>query len=198
MTLSRLTGRLQSRHRGLTPAADDDRVRRAALLGAIAAILALGWTGTGTAAANAIDRGVVQSAGPQRIVLRELDGSTVAIPVDPATRVRLNGRPAAIGDVLPGFVAIVQHNGSRPARVIRAFGAVQRLVDQGVVASVSGRTVVVRTGSGRLLTVHVTARTVIRLRGVPAGLAAVQRGRSVEVVHTQSGEALRLVLRRTA
>ena len=59
------------------------------------------------------DRGVVQSISPAEITLRELDGTVVTLPVGPATRVRVNGAPARLADVRPGFVATVLHRGSR-------------------------------------------------------------------------------------
>ena len=167
------------------------------LVGLAALLATISLAGTATAAPGGltIDRGVVQSVSPSRIVLRELDGSTVGIAVGPRTRVLLNGLPAVLSDVRPGFVAAVAHDGSAPARVIRAFGRVQTTIDRGVVVSVSGRTFTIRTLDGAPLTFQITARTRVRVRGLPATFAAIQPGRLVEVTHTPRGEAIRVAVR---
>jgi len=160
-------------------------------------LAALSLAGTATAAPSGptIDRGVVQSVSPGRIVLRELDGSTVAITIGATTRVLLNGLPATITDIRPGFVAAVAHDGTAPARVIRAFGRIQTVIDRGVVVSVSGRTFVIRTLDEATHTFRVTARTRVRWRGLRVTIAAIQPGRFVEVAHTPGGEAVRVVVR---
>ena len=105
-------------------------------IGLAAALLVATLTVAGTANASStsltIDRGVVQSVSQAQIVLRELDGSSVSLAVGPNTRVLLNGLPAQLGDIQPGFVAAVTHNGARPARVVRAFGRVAPVIDRGV------------------------------------------------------------------
>jgi hypothetical protein len=165
-------------------------------LAVVAAAASLAAAPAGAAAA-ATDSGVVQSVSPARIVLRELDGSTVTIAMAPRTRVLVNGVAAALADIRPGFVATVAHNGARPARLVRAFGRLQRLVTRGILVSVSRRTVAVRTTAGETLTVRVTARTRIRVRGLAARLADLRRGAAIEVTHTPGGEALRLAARKT-
>ena len=162
-----------------------------------AVVAAFAVTGTAGAAQRslAIDRGVVQSVGPGQIVLRELDGSTVALTVGNGTRVRLNGLPALITDIQPGFVAAVLHNGSAPARLVRAFGRVQLATATGQVAAASATAITVRLATGQTATFRITARTVIRVRGLPAGPAAIRAGRPVTVVHTQAGEARRIAVR---
>jgi hypothetical protein len=164
-------------------------------LAALAAALSLAGTASAAPRELTIDRGVVQSVSASRIVLRELDGSTVAISVGTRTRVLLNGLPAMLSDIQPGVVAAVAHNGSDPARVIRAFGRIQPIVDRGVVLSAFLREVVIRTPDGRSLTFRVTARTRIRWRGLPATMAAVRPGRFVEVAHTKGGVAIRIAVR---
>jgi hypothetical protein len=136
-----------------------------------------------------IDRGIVQSVSTTQIVLRELDGNSVALAVGSATRVLLNGFPAQLSDIQPGFVAAVAHNGPRPARVIRAFGRVAANVDRGVIASVSGRQFVLRLADGSLLTLRVTPSTRVRLNGFPATPAAIRPGRLARVTHTADGRA---------
>jgi hypothetical protein len=151
----------------------------------------LALTGTASAGLRAmtIDRGIVQSVSASQIVLRELDGSSVALAVDASTVVRLNGSPAALAGIQPGFVAAVGHNGGRPARFVRAFGRVATTVDRGVIASVSRSAFVLRRPDGSLLTIRVTVATRIRWNGLPATAAAIRPGRLARVLHTASGTA---------
>ena len=163
-------------------------------LAAVGSALVLAGTASAGSRGPTIDRGVVQSVSSSQIVLRELDGSIVSIAVGARTRVLLNGRPATLADIKPGFVAGVTHNGSAPAKVIRAFGRLAPTIDSGVVVSVSGRVLVIRT-AGATLRFQVTARTAIRWRGLPATVAALRPGRLVQVTHTQGGAAIRIAVR---
>ena len=187
-----LTPLLQTVHRCLTARADDEPVR---FLAALAATLALAGTAAAATRAPQIDRGIVQSVSPTAIVLRELDGSTAVLAVGPATRVLVNGFRATLADVEPGFVARVTHNGEAPARAVLAFGRVQLTVTRGNVAAVSARALTVRTAGGENVTFRITARTKIRVRGLPTRLAAVRPGRVVDVTHTRGGEARRIAVR---
>jgi hypothetical protein len=162
----------------------------------VAAIAALAVASGSPAAARdlTVDRGVVQSIAPTQIVLRELDGSMVTLAVDGSTRVLLNGVPARLRDIRPGFVAAVVHDGSQPARVIRAFGRVGLVVDRGVVVSRGAGLLTIQRADGTQLTVRLTAETVVRWRnGVLARRATIRPGRRVEVTHTLKGVA-RLVV----
>jgi hypothetical protein len=162
----------------------------------VAAIAALAVACPSPAAVRDLttDRGVVQSIAPTQIVLRELDGSMVTLAVDASTRVVLNGAPARLRDVKPGFVAAVVHDGSQPARVIRAFGRVGLVVDRGVVVSRGAGLLTIQRADGSQLTVRLTPATVVRWRnGTPARRAAIRPGRRVEVTHTLEGVA-RLVV----
>ena len=167
------------------------------LIGLATLLAALLLAGVATAAPSepTIDRGVVQSISPGRIVLRELDGSTITITIGARTRVLLNGLPATVADIRPGFVAAVAHDGTEPARVIRAFGRIQTTIDRGIVVSVSCSAFVIRTLDGTTHTFHVTARTRVRWRGLRGSVAAIRPGRCVEVAHTLGGEAVRVVVR---
>jgi len=169
------------------------RPRSCALV--LAAMLAL--TGTATAATRTlqIDRGVVQTVSPTRLVLRELDGSLVGIAVGPATRVRVNGLASSIDIVRPGFVATAVHDGDAPAAVIRAFGRVPVTSERGIVVAVAARRLTFRTASGPNLVLRITARTRIRVRVRPATVAALRPGRVADVTYTAAGEALRIVVR---
>src|SRR5262249_33540755 len=130
-----------------------------------------------------------------RIVLRELDGNTVSIAVGARTLVLVNGLPATLDDIQPGFVAAVAHRGSNPARLIRAFGRIQPVVDRGVVVSASPGGLVIRTADGTTRAFRVTPRTRVRWRGFPVTMAAVRPGRLVEVAHTRAGVAIRIAVR---
>jgi hypothetical protein len=165
--------------------------------GLAALVAALAFAGTTDAATTALstDRGVVQSVSATKIVVRELDGSTVSIAIGAATRVRVNGLAATLADVRPGFVAAVTHDGAAPAVFIRAFGRVEPVVDRGTIVSLVARQLTIRAGSGASLTFRVTARTRIRWRGLPATRAALRPGRFAIVDHTPAGEALRIAVR---
>ncbi len=168
----------------------------------VAALAGLVLAGTASAGLRdlTIDRGIVQSVSASQIVLRELDGSTVALAVDSATRVFLNGSPAQLTDIQPGFVAAVAHKGTQPARAVRAFGRLAASVDRGVIASVSGRQFVLRLVDGSSLTLRITVRTRVRLNGFAATAAAIYPGRLARVTHTTDGKAqlVQLVGRRRA
>jgi hypothetical protein len=167
------------------------------IMGLAVLVAALAFAG-GTAASTRaleIDRGVVQSVSPTTIVLRELDGSSVALAVAPSTRIRVNGFAATLADIDPGFVAAVTHDGNAPAVLIRAFGRPTVVVDRGRIVSFAVRRLTIRAESGQTLTFRVTARTRILWRGVPATRAALRPGRFAVVSHTPAGEALRVAVR---
>ena len=73
------------------------------------------------ARARTVDRGIVGKVRPAEIVLLELDGSKVRIPVARQTVVTVDGKPATLADLRRGEVAFVLHVGKRPAVSIRAF-----------------------------------------------------------------------------
>ncbi len=160
----------------------------------VLAALALAPTASAGTRELEVDRGIVQSVSGSELVLRQLDGGTVVLAVGPATGVRVNGLPATLADVLPGFVAAVAHDGDAPALSVRAFGRIVRAVHRGIVVSASRRTLVLRADSGETLTFQRALRTQVLWRGVRARWSAVRPGRAAEVTHTTSGVALRVVL----
>jgi hypothetical protein len=162
--------------------------RLATLVVAAAALMLAGTAGAGIGDLT-IDRGIVQSVSSSTIVLRELDGTSVTLAVNGSTRVRLNGRPAQLADIQPGFVAAVLHNGSQPARAVRAFGRVGTVVDRGVIATVSFGQFALRRADGGLITLRVTSSTHVRLNGRPASAAAIRPGQRARVTHTADGRA---------
>jgi len=60
------------------------------------------------------DRGIVQSVSATGLVLKTLDGGAVAVRVDAKTRVSVNGKPASLPEVEPGFVAVVAYTVGKP------------------------------------------------------------------------------------
>jgi hypothetical protein len=172
------------------------RSRTLALL-LVAAAGMLAWTGTATATREAasVDKGVVQDVSETAIVLRALDGSTVTLALGPATNVRLNGRPATLADLRPGLVASVTHNGDRPARVVRAFGAVT-LVEEGVVDAVTRFDLTLRRADGTLVTIAVGQKTKVRKFGRPARRAAIRPGLAARVTYAPGAPAKLVALAR--
>src|SRR5581483_8195391 len=85
-----------------------------------------------------VERGIVQSVSSDSLVLRELDGSVVLVPVDASTQVVLNDRPASLADIRPGDVAAATAVGGSPATSVVVVRIVARpRVDRGVIASVT-------------------------------------------------------------
>jgi hypothetical protein len=73
-----------------------------------------------------LDRGRVQSTSSSTIVLRERDGSIVSVPVSPATKVRVNGQPASLSAIQPGFTATTRRVDGGAARLVQAFDPARR------------------------------------------------------------------------
>ena len=74
--------------------------------------------GAGNAKAGA-GEGIVQSVSAKAIVLRELDGRTVSIPVALSTHVFVDGKRASLRDVKAGFVASAAWKAGKSARCSR-------------------------------------------------------------------------------
>jgi len=74
----------------------------------------------GTAAGEAVDRGLIIRLRPPRFVLRELDGSRMRFVVNRSTNVTLDGRRARLAQLRRGDVAVVLHN-ERVVIAVRAF-----------------------------------------------------------------------------
>ena len=170
-------------------------VRLSACVLTIIATLALAGTASATTGSLQIDRGVVQTVSAAHVVLRELDGSLVTIAIGPRTRVRVNGLASTVSVIRPGFIATAVHDGDTPALAIRAIGRVVPTVDRGVVVSLIVRRLTIRTAPGASFVFRITARTRIRVRGLPATVAALRPGRVVDVAHDAAGNALRIAVR---
>jgi len=83
--------------------------------------VALAIVAPAQARARTVDRGIIVHVRPAAIVLLELDGSKVRIPVARRTIVTVDGKPATLADLRRGEVAFVLHLGRKPAVSIRAF-----------------------------------------------------------------------------
>lgn len=135
--------------------------------------------GPGNAKAGA-GKGIVQSVSATAIVLRELDGSTVRIPVAANTHVFVNGLRASLRDVRAGFVASAVWKAGKPARVLQAFDlSGPKAVSVGVVDSVSTGALVVTGTGGSTVSIRVDAKTRVLVDGKPSTLAAVRAGYTV-------------------
>ena len=133
-----------------------------------------------------IDRGIVQSVSASGLVLKVLDGTTLAIPIDNKTRVFLNGKPASILDIKPGFVAVVTYEGGKrgekttSAREVQAFSASSHPATfdggRGTVQSVSASGLVLAALDGSTLQVRINKKTQVFLNGKRASILEVAPG----------------------
>jgi hypothetical protein len=71
------------------------------------------------AGATVTVEGVVQSVSSSTVLVKQLDGSAVIVPVDRTTQFFVNGKSARVGDVKRGFVLIGTFQAGRPASVLR-------------------------------------------------------------------------------
>lgn len=138
------------------------------------------------------ERGVVQSVSAGGLVLKRLDGSTVAVAVDKRTRVLIDGKPASILDVRPGFVAVVSFRGAsgQAALEVDAFSTSAALPARvesaaGIVRSVSQAELVLRSLDGSTVRVSLAGETRVLLDGKPASVADLRPG-FVAVVRPQA------------
>jgi hypothetical protein len=134
------------------------------------------------------DRGIVQSVSTGAIVLKVLDGTVLAIPVNKKTRVLLNGKRASILDVEPGFVAVVTYEGGKrgtktpAAREVQAFSAPSQPHPasfdggRGTVQSVSPSGLVLGAPDGGTLRIRIDKKTRVLLNGKRASILDVEPG----------------------
>ena len=164
----------------------------------LVAIASLAGAASAVAADRVLERGIVQSIEPARVVLRALDGTEITVPLAGDTRYRLNGRPATIADIRPGFVAEVITGGSGAAIVMRAFGLVERPVERGVIARLAARGLVLRRGQDDTIRIPINDRTVVWRRGLRVTLATLRRGMAVDVALAANGAARVILVRRAS
>ena len=137
----------------------------------------------------------MQSVSANRLVLKALDGSTIVVAINARTRVLIDGKPASIVDVRPGFVAVVTMRGAsgRAALEVDAFTtspgpAAPVATAAGVVRSVSPGRLVLASLEGRTLTVVIDAAARVYLDGKPASLVDVRAGFVAVVIRSQGGK----------
>ena len=153
--------------------------------------IAIAWLAAASpaiAADHTVDRGIVQSVAPTVLVLRGLDGVDIDVPLGPRTRFRLNGLPATLADVQPGFVAEAVRSGARAAVRVRAFGRVETTTERGRLVSVREGSLVVRARTGRTR-IPISSRTLVRRHGRLVALRSLRVGKRVEVVRATDGSA---------
>jgi hypothetical protein len=128
--------------------------------------------------------GIVQSATAGAVVVKELDGSTVSVPVGPSTHVFVDGLRATVSGIQPGFVASATWKAGKAADELLVFDPSATVA---VVQSVSTRAVVVTTAAGKTVTVHVTPKTRVLVDGDPASLHSVAAGYTLVLGATRPG-----------
>jgi hypothetical protein len=161
---------------------ETQNVKRALVIGLLCLVVA---APAAAASRVIVDRGVVQSISSFQIVLRGLDGSTLSFSIAPRTQVLLNGAPASVSAIQPGFTAQVAHTAAGKALVIRAFGKPRaaKQLDKGVIVSVSATLIVLRQIDGSLVSVSVGPQTVVILNDAPASLSELRPGYLAAVLH---------------
>ena len=174
------------------------RMKRALLVALVALAAAAPSPADAATRGLQLDRGIVQSVSAGQIVLRGLDGSTIALAVGARTRFFLNGQPVGPGDIQPGFSAMVLHDGARPAPAVRAFGVKRavRQIDKGIVVSVSPTLIVLRQLDGTLVSVTLDGQTQVILNDAPASIADLRPGYLAAALHYGSEPARAVTARR--
>jgi hypothetical protein len=152
-------------------------------------------TSSGPAAPVVTAAGVVRSVSPGRLVLASLEGRILTVVIDAAARVYLDGKPASLVAVRAGFVAVVirsqggkqggKGGKNRGPQEVFAFAPPPQgaRLYRGVVASVTVRTVVLRSRSGSQVRIRVIPSTRVFVNGIPGSIRQVEPG-FVAVVRT--------------
>jgi len=160
-------------------------MKRALLVFLLALVVAAPAAATPGGARLPVDSGIVQSVSPLQLVLRSLDGSTVVFQIRPRTVVLVNGVPATVSALQPGFAATVTHDQRGRAREVRAVGQrrAERQIDKGIVVSASSALIVLRQDDGSIVSVQVGPKTVVKLDGLPAKITELRAGDLAAVLH---------------
>jgi hypothetical protein len=128
------------------------------------------------------DQGVVQSVSATEVVLKALDGSSVTVPVDAATRVLVDGKLSSLQNVEPGFVAVSKWKSGKAAQSLQAFDLSLKSGERlATVKSVSATRVVVTGANSGTVTIHANARTHVFLDGRPSALRSIEAGDTLVV-----------------
>ena len=136
------------------------------------------------------DRGIVQSAVADALVLRALDGSSLTVALDANTRVSVGDRGAGISDIQPGSVATVRHVSGGPALDVRvALPPKPKLrTDRGVTDSVANGGIVLRLSNGSTRTIALASSTRVQgPNGREISLSDLRAGLLIDVLYDPSG-----------
>jgi hypothetical protein len=148
-------------------------------------------------AAGTVVHGVVDSVGSDSITLELRDHSTLSIPVNGDTKIRVNGKAGALSDIDQGYRAVVRRTAADgPAAAINAYAPREhgRVVVRGTVDSVGSDSITIKTHGGATVTVDVTAQTIIRVKGQSASLSDIQQGyRALVLRSAPDGAALAII-----
>ena len=143
--------------------------------------------------------GIVQAVRPHGVVVRQLDGRKLFVGVGARTAVTVNGSPATLADLRPGFVVAFTARANGMALTLRASnpsGGAASTPKAGTVQSVSADAVVVTGPNGGTVTIAVAPRTKVVLNGSPVTIGEIAAGdRLVKVGGNASGQRPAHVLR---
>ena len=136
------------------------------------------------------DRGIVQSAAADALVLRALDGSSLTVALDANTRVSVGDRGAGISDIQPGSVATVRHVSGGPALDVRVTlpPKPKLRTDRGVTDSVANGGIVLRLSNGSTRTIALASSTRVQgPNGREISLSDLRAGLLIDVLYDPSG-----------
>ena len=140
--------------------------------------------------------GTVDSVGSNSITVKKRGGSTVEIPVNGDTRIRVNGKPGALSDIGNGYRAIVRRTSADgPAAAIHAYQPkAHKLLVRGVVDSVGSDSITLKGHGAATVTIGVTAQTIIRVGGQAAALSDIKAGYRALILRAGAGgDALAII-----
>src|SRR5436190_15921750 len=112
-------------------------------------------------------RGIVQSTTATIVLVKELDGTSVEIPIGVSTHFFLDGKRATLAAVRPGRVAMASWKAGKAAMKLQIFAASATIA---VVKSTAARSVVVTMPSGANVRITVTPQTRVLVDGGRAPL----------------------------
>ena len=123
--------------------------------------------------------GIVQAVGAHAVLVRQLDGRSIRVPVGPRANVFVDGSPAQLSDLRAGFVVTISLKGTR--LVVRASNpgstpAPSTASTAGIVQSVSSDAVVVTAANGGTVTIAVAAKTQVFLNDAPVSIGQIAAG----------------------
>jgi preprotein translocase subunit YajC len=134
--------------------------------------------------------GTVAAVGSDSITLTLKKGGSLTLAVTADTKIRVNGAPATLADVLVGYQAVVKRASDGSAQRIDAKDPAFKKVVHGIVDSVGTDSITLKLKKdGSSLTIAVTADTKIRVNGSPGALSDIHAGFRAEVKQNSDGSA---------